>query len=176
MTTKEGYCTYRNGFKLKYGRDITAYKLLEVLENLQGEFGSDYKFDLEAISEGGIIFTEFPNKTNQSYKSLRFHLYEYEVGYPVIKSSYLETIKSNEDFVIWKCPKHHSDKSKRKNTIIGSTFLKAFHGAPVWTKCEIDLFRNAFERAGFQVTDYSRLTNKHLCSYGVLGGVRTLNS
>jgi hypothetical protein len=38
---------------------------------------------------------------------------------------------------------------RRKDKI--TTFLKAFHGAPVWTPKELAIFKKVFEEFGFQI-------------------------
>jgi hypothetical protein len=51
----------------------------------------------------------------------------------------------------------------------GICFLKAFHGAPCWSKAELELFKNAFSTVGLEMGNNQRIKASDLRRVGVLG-------
>lgn len=132
-------------------------------DKLQQLFGNEYSFAPAKVSEGGIEFTNWPYKDQCpeiSSKCIRFQGNHGSFKWPFIKNDQLTLWRNSEPVQLIK-----SDKNK---LIIRLNSLKAFHGSPVWTLEEINLFVLAFESIGFKIK--GRLPPKKcLKEYGRLG-------
>jgi len=144
---------YQSGFIYKSLIDITKKdiitlcKLLNSLEYYKGVC----TFEPEAISEGGIVYNFFNNdkvskclicsrngrKCSEIYKSIRFCL-----GYngnsdrwPCVSIDVMDDWVNDDDIVISKRSEIH-------------TYLKAFCGAPPFTKEELAVIDDAFATVG----------------------------
>ena len=168
--------TYDEGPKLKCDNVITTHTILELMEFLRLEFGPNYDFAPEPISEGGVIMTNWPGKIEgrypdecrPPYKSLRFRLHDYG-DWPSIRPNTLQDWRDNEPKIIWSphikirgC--EHWNKSEvcmcvgpafrlkrgkfKWSSMKGTTFLKAFYGAPAWNRGEIHAFKRALVAVG----------------------------
>lgn len=133
--------TYDFGFNLSPSQNITSTMLLRVCSDLTRIFNEcyntkDYLFEPERITEGGILWANWPGKDSEGYKSMRIRFHHY----PGVDENFgVEpvTLFSLPDFTgqrIVKC-----DKSRK----LMSTFLKAFRSAPPWNMEEIELFEDA---------------------------------
>lgn len=58
-----GITTYCPGFTIKTKTTPTTKDIAIICTELEKKFGGGYKFRPEAISEGGIIMEQWPNKT-----------------------------------------------------------------------------------------------------------------
>ena len=166
--------TYTDGPKLKCDNVITTHTIIELIGLLRLEFGPNYDFAPESITEGGIIMTNWPGKIEgrypderqPPYKSLRFRLHDYG-DWPSVKN--FHEWSDNEPKIIWSqhmkirsCGHHSKDdicmcvgpafRLKRGQfkwgSMKGTTFLKAFHGAPAWSRGEIHAFKRALVSVG----------------------------
>ena len=84
-----------------------------------------YSFRPEPIKEGGIEFTDWPNKRDGEYKTFRFITSQ---GFPFLSND----TSDEEAFAL----SNHSQRI--------TIFLKAFHGAPAFTDDELCAFRHVF--------------------------------
>ena len=166
--------TYTDGPKLKCDNVITTHTIIELIGLLRLEFGPNYDFEPESITEGGIIMTNWPGKIEgrypderqPPYKSLRFHLEDYG-SWPCVT---LHDWSEKEPEIIWSqhmkirdCEHRHKFREvcmcvgpafrlKRGQfkwgSMKGTTFLKAFYGAPAWSRGEIHAFKRALVSVG----------------------------
>lgn len=133
-----GITTCSTGFKYKAIRDITKSSFISIIDRLGEVFGDGWTFDLESVCEGGIIVEEWPGKTSEMYKSLRFDdsVNKWPGGYAP------RTAWENNADVVWPA------MSIRPRTDWSTSFLKAFHFAPPWTTEELKLIAGVFEEFG----------------------------
>jgi hypothetical protein len=110
----------------------------KVCEELGVVFGEGHRFTPEGITEGGILWEEWPGKQPNDYKSFRLYI----KGWPWVSGgkfpqdaldNRLEPVEHDSQASPW-CPR------------VFVTYLKAFHGAPTWKAHEIGKFAEAFER------------------------------
>ncbi len=137
--------TYSSGFDVKAQQPITTKTIVGIVDDLKRLFGNQYDFEPEPITEGGILWTQYPGKTDTSYKTMRFHFDSENGKWPWIHT-FLQW-RNNNAQTIWSNPPNQRGRTPK---IEGGTFLKAFFGAPCWTIEEIDKFRSAFEHNGIQ--------------------------
>ena len=128
---KEVATTYCDGFRLRMGRDVKFGDLRRVCARLNAKFGPGHEFIPEAISEGGIEWASWPWKKAGMYKTMRLQCDVHE--YPSLKERGGET--TAEEHVAYPLT-----GKKRMGTM-----LKAFGGAPVWTRKELRAFGEALE-------------------------------
>jgi hypothetical protein len=124
--------TYTQGLTFKTERVITKHDIVIMCEMLNKEemYLDLCEFEPEAISEGGIKFN-FKDKT--WYKSVRL----YVGNWYFITNNVLDDWKGSEDIVF------------QENTTF-STFLKSFHGAPLFTLDELKVWERCFNEIGVQ--------------------------
>ena len=137
--------TYTSGFNYKISQNITKNDIMILCDNLSKEFGEGYDFEPEGITEGGIKMTNWPNKQEEMYKSLRLC---YNRNWPYIKD--IKNWKENNDIVFI------------KNNEKYNTFLKAFDNSPKWTRKELKNFQKCFENIGLYVFKSTIPTNKKM--------------
>lgn len=143
-TIKE-HQTYTSGYHLKIMRNITKKDIVVLCDDLNKTFGDGYDFRPEAINEGGILFHDFPGKSGNMYKTIRFSSGR-TPRWPIInQQSVMDDWKEN-DTQIFVSNNFYEERYATKI----STFLKAFHGAPCWTKSELEKFEKCFESVGFK--------------------------
>jgi hypothetical protein len=152
--------TCTEGFRIKTPSDITSKMMVSIIDQLHVTFGPGYSFAPEAISEGGILFTDWPGRQEGEYKTLRIQLFKSAIAWPYISDTTLTEWRAGLETIIF---------LKGFNKYLeGRTFLKAFHGAPCWTLAELRSFRDAFLRAG--ISCLKKLpSEKSLNSTGRLG-------
>ncbi len=155
--------TLKSGFRIKTAADITSTMMVSVIDHLHVAFGPGYSFVPEDITEGGIMFADWPGRKDGEYKTLRIQLYQSDVSWPWISSTTLDEWRTGPDVTLYaKGP----DKF-----LAGGTFLKAFHGAPCWTIAELRRFRDAFMHAGISCPKKLPTSNS-LKGHGTLGQSR----
>jgi hypothetical protein len=158
---------------------ITTHTILELIQRLQEEFGPNYSFSPESITEGGILMTNWPGKIDgrypdekqEPYKSFRIRLGDYG-RWPWIYETTVDNWLNNEAEIIWSpvikdrgqygCSHIHTGEacmcvgppfgSRRRKfnwmPMKGTTWLKAFSGAPPWNRGEIHAIRRALCAVG----------------------------
>jgi len=127
--TKNNYCA--SGFDIKCTKDVTYNDYFELCAELTKRFkvrvGKDWS------CEGGFSFY-FEDHCLQ-YKVMRHRMCENGRGMLEFPNIALPFWEKNED-ILW--------KSGTK----GSTFLKAFHGAPMWKMDELLVFKEILTKNG----------------------------
>jgi hypothetical protein len=185
--------TYINGFNLTATKPITKGDIVQLCKELNSRHETtQLKFEPEPITEGGIVYKFPDNYTHGEYKTIRMwfndplikyrknfikfkniglygvskkhlqklgvdHLVDkpYEPDWPVVPKNVMEVWENNDDVVL------------EKGLTI-ETYLKAFHGAPVFTEDELKIFGECSEKIGL-IIDSKYPKNKQLVSYGRLG-------
>lgn len=133
--------TYTRGYELNFSRLVTTHDFVWLCGLLNKLFNekfntNEYCFEPEPITEGGIIFKNWPNKTSEQYKSFRFGPRNDNMGkWPKIEEDVLQKWKTTQPVVVF----------TGGNT---PTTLKAFDTAPSWTIEELKLFEKALETIG----------------------------
>jgi hypothetical protein len=116
--------TYTRGFTITSLNIIKKSDFYDLCKILSEEFNkyyntTEYIFEPEPISEGGILFKQIPNMKNKMYKSMRIYISQYG-NYGYINDNILDEWKNNNDILC------------NKNVVI-DTFLKSFNDAHLWT-------------------------------------------
>lgn len=130
---QEGMQTYCKGFDFKPLRTITKADFIRIVNRLNGVFGDGWVFEPEAISEGGIVIKNWPGKTREMYKSMRFFYRDPKTGqfsWPTVTLEYYQEWEQSDD-IVW------SPLSLRPRKDWCVTRLKAFRFAPPWTVQEL---------------------------------------
>lgn len=94
-------------------------------------FGDGYSFMPAQFSEGGIVFTSFPEG---QHKSLRFCLRRW----PDVPAGWMHEWHDSNDIIV-------------SSPIKITAKLKAFYGAPVWTEDELIKFNDVLSSFGWQL-------------------------
>jgi len=143
--------TYANGYKLKSMNDITMNDLSRLCEKLSSVTGNKVK--PEGITEGGLFFPGLPDK---QYKTMRLCVRQHG-NWPWIHDfdNVIESWRDDEAIIL-----------PKGNTI--HTYLKSFHGAPLWTLDELKLWESSFNEIGLQrvgnyPTKRSLITREKMC-------------
>jgi hypothetical protein len=93
-------------------------------------YSNEYDFVPEQITEGGILWKNWPNKKEYHYKSMRVYLNRY----PVFNQGEFGKIPLNI---------HIQQIGKEVDTR-----LKSFYQAPLWTALELEIFADCLETIG----------------------------
>ncbi len=144
------FCTYHEGPSLSTTRPITTHTILGIIQSLKELFGDEYDFEPEAISEGGILWTRYPGKEGKAWKTLRLRIDTGAKRWPWIVPGTLQLWRVGGPETIWPLD---PAKEKRRASLKGSTFLKAFLGAPCWTTEEVAKFCKAFKANGIKCSN-----------------------
>lgn len=152
MSTKKS-AVAKHGFSLRPYRNMTKKDFVLFVDKLDEAFGEGWKFDLEPITEGGIIITEWPGKTEDMYKSMRFshHCMNEDLrnDWPIVRlADYREEWLQSDDIIFKQDPL--DSQPRTLNGCIG-TNLKAFFGAPAWTKDELRKVEKVFDKFNVRV-------------------------
>jgi len=155
-------CTNTSGYSLFTLNDITTHVFITLCENLEKEFNIYYKTDCfkfgpEKIYEGGILFLNFPNKTQEMYKTMRIYVEEDSESAQDRESDKWPFIEDNT-INKWKLNKPQKLISKGRKV---GTRLKSFERAPIWTKEELKLFQICFNQIGIDIikSSYPKIKN-----------------
>lgn len=130
--------TYTYGLTLKTERIITKDDIITMckLLNSKDKYSNLCEFQPEAISEGGIVF-KFNNLDNKWYKSVRLCVgwYPSKGNWYLINDNCLSEWSGNNDIIF--------DKNNEF-----TLFLKSFHGAPLFTIEELEIWEECFNQIG----------------------------
>jgi hypothetical protein len=138
--------TYCNGIELKAAlkrekfRTITGRQLVAICEDLEAAFPG-VTVRPEPITEGGLLYVNWPGKTEEMYKSIRLGSTCYPRINPENDQTFNELRSERGDEVVLRWDWNGFGKS---------LFLKAFKGAPCFTRDELTVIRDVFERNGVQ--------------------------
>ena len=126
--------TYTSGYTLKSLKDITKNDIIILcnLLNNNENYIDICTFEPEPITEDGIIYKFINNNT--WYKTVRFNLY---VKWDWIDENVMTMWNKNKDILL-------RDKQKM------NLFLKSFHGAPVFTLDELQIWESCFNEIGLK--------------------------
>lgn len=150
---------------------VTTHHIISLLDALHLQFGAGYAFRAEPITEGGIEMIAWPGRLGEEgYKSLRFRFDNQQGDWPWIDADTEARWRATPAEVIWKPDYQRSYRRRQANqgSVGGKVLLKAFHGAPCWTREECERFFTAFRAAGFTVQKQRPAWNI-LVSHGDLG-------
>lgn len=114
-------------------RALCPRDVLALIAALNDEFMADgLRFGLDAAFEGGVKVVDWPGKTVSMYKCLRFGFFG--GSFPQLKITEGDGISAVGEF-----PTDTLDTPLIPPNGLTeiSTFLKAFYGAPVWTRDEV---------------------------------------
>ena len=131
-----------SGYTLGTKANFTNHDLLQLCQFLNRKFNDKYETDEysflpERITEGGIIWDQYPKK--EGYKTMRIFFN----NYPFVDELYKEETILIHD----QCRKIPTNS---KNTALWTRY-KAFQGAPLWTQEELILFNECFEEIGLEI-------------------------
>ena len=189
--------TYTSGIYLTATKSITKGDFVSLCKDLNNKNeGNGIKFKPEPITEGGIVCVFPDNLPHDEYKSIRMrvdnpfikrnktfipfksiqginpyrvsdnhlkklgvlHLKEVDnskFDWPPVFPNVMEKWEGNNDVIL-------------ESGLSIQTWLKAFHGAPVFTENELKIFCECSEKIGLKL-DSKIPKDKHLVSYGDLG-------
>ena len=115
------------GFTLRVTRDVTWSDLLDACSALNALLPYS-SFEPEKVAEGGILFTAWPVIGGGRYKSFRLEFDDYP-GFQEINEVPMDTVILH----------------RIRDTMKVRTLLKAFGGAPAWTRDEVKAFADVLE-------------------------------
>jgi len=149
--------TYFAGPNIRVSRNITTKTMVNLIDALCERFGPGYSFALEPISEGGIQMTS----VEHGFKTFRFNLNNYGEWPSINGATTLQSWRDNEHAtVIW---------NARDAVMRGGLFLKAFHGAPCWTRDELNKVASALASVGITCLKTGWPSDSKLQKSGDLG-------
>jgi len=125
--------------------------IVELIDALHRQFGAGYTFYLDAITEGGIEMTQWPQRdSDEAYKTFRFKFPDPAGVWPRICAQTLDEWRAHEaGTIIWQ---PHDQKHIPQGVLEGGSYLKAFYGAPCWNKTELSKMVLALETIGIHST------------------------
>ena len=142
-----GMHTACRGFEFKPTSEITKADFIRIVNRIGDVFGDGWVFEPEPISEGGIVIKNWPGRTTEMYKSMRFH-YSIEGQHWSWPTIFLEDPceewRGSID-VVWPA------LSPRVRKDWCTTFLKAFNFAPAWTVAEITTIAGVLAEFGIMI-------------------------
>jgi len=154
--------TYCPGPSIRAANNITTKTMVSLIDALCERFGPGSSFALEPISEGGIQMTSI----ERGFKTFRFNFQPYgNYGkWPFIDGqTTLQSWRDDENAaIIW---------NGRGNVMKGDLFLKAFYGAPCWTRDELTKVASALASVGITCPTTGWPSNRKLQKRGDLGRI-----
>lgn len=137
--------TYKLGPNLKLTRAVSESDFIRACEAItvecqrQGLWKTDWLLQPEPISEGGMVLQGVPG-----YKSIRIRHNGF-FRWPWINNDVIERWRVSNK-IIYPAVVQITNKCGKEEKIKYHTFLKAFRGAPVWTKQELRVINEVFEK------------------------------
>jgi len=185
--------TYTNGFYLTAVKPITKGDMVQLCKDLSSRHeATGLKFQPEAITEGGIVYKFPDNSPHGEYKTIRMyfnrpaikrnksfirfdHMDAYRVSQKHLQKLGVNHLVNKNNHFDWpSVPVNVMEEWENNNDVILEaglsigTYLKAFHGSPVFTEDELKLFGECSEKIGLEV-DSKYPKKKELVSCGKLG-------
>lgn len=131
--------TYTSGLSLKCEKAITKNDIITMcyLLNNRKEYSNLCEFEPEGISEGGIIFKFKDGFDPKWYKSVRLcvHCDGSKGRWYFINRNVMDEWPGSNDIIF-------NEKNKF------NTYLKSFHGAPLFTLDELKIWEECFNQIG----------------------------
>jgi hypothetical protein len=143
-------------FNAKAVRTSTFEQIERACKAANARLGSEHRLEPEAIVEGGFVFVDWPGKQPGQYKTVRFSFERW----PFVSDGTAAEGPTGTTMVL----------GPRDRDRI-STHLKAFHGAPAFTRNEVTAVANALAAcfAGCRVVRVpsdKALRSDYLCHAG----------
>lgn len=143
--------TYSVGFQMTAARDVSRQEYIAICEEMSVALNTLHHIDTikvrpEPISGGGFVIIT-PDVPHAPYKTMRH--YFREIKWPWVEADVMDSWRDDATVLI------------QANSRSG-TFLKAFDGAPKWTKAELLAIKAVLEAHALRVrkmprTIYSRV-------------------
>jgi hypothetical protein len=140
--------TYTNGFDFELCNPLTKDDMIEVCRALEMRFGDGNVFVPEGITDGFILWADWPGKTEErAYKCMRHSCSSSGArSWPWVAADAMTTWKGNEEIAL-AAGKY-------------STFLKALDTAPAWTAEELRIIKECLQEKGFKVNRIPSLAKR----------------
>lgn len=140
------FSTLGTAFASRLSRDITfadiqrtATRFTDLLNDTQDPLHRRILVVPEDITEGGLIWQEWPDRHNRSqYKTCRFLAYGTCNDYPTIPST-----MDAEKHVVYRLSVWYKRPPKPKGRM--EVFVKAYSNTPRWTRAELEALRTAMD-------------------------------
>jgi hypothetical protein len=131
--------TYTNGFDFELNNELTKDGMIEVCRALEMHFGDGNVFVPEGITDGFILWADWPGKIDgTAYKCMRHSRSDSGArAWPWVAADAMTTWVGSEEVAL-AAGKY-------------STFLKAFNTAPAWTVNELQTIKECLQEKGFRV-------------------------
>ena len=161
--SEEWIHTYTYGPDIRLTCDVTKGNMVQLCLSLNEEFTTEgFTFEPDPIGNGFIKFSNYdnPNPTyssigsashpdllwrnpqeGEAYKCIRFMSGSFG-NQAWVPPDVMTSWKDDNEVI------HEAAEDKKKSS--GGTLLKAFHGAPAWTRAELDRFLSVFAKYGIQ--------------------------
>ncbi len=146
--------TYSAGPVIVLRNAMTRHQFIDLCERASAEltkagYGQQSETSVrlapEGITEGGIEWTAWPGKEPKMYKTIRLGV-DGPVRWPWISGD--EAVSEE-----WRRAPDETLLARDKYY----TFLKAFYGAPKWTREEVETIMHCFREFGAAIQDYDRM-------------------
>ena len=139
------YTTCTSGLHFKCMKDITQNDIIVLCDLLTTKYNGLCTFQPEAITEGGIKFVFNTDCSSKWYKSVRLCVErgDTEGKWYWVDDEWRDKWTNCGELIFEKFD------YQRKPTKF-STFLKSFHGAPVFTIEELNIWEECFEKIGIR--------------------------
>lgn len=135
------------GFDLEPPIVITTKTIVAAIDRLHASFGDGYQFVPE--HGGGIRFADWPGRKDGEYKALGF---TDVLRTPSVSERTLQQWRTGPAIVLF-----DGEPDYWLYAIV-----KAYHGAPCWTKAELKKFRDALDASGIRCSQ--KISSTRLCS------------
>lgn len=141
-----------NGAGLFIYKDLTTHDIAKVCKDISKTLGKGYCIIPEPISEGGLLWLNYPGKKAGEYKSMRLGCCNGS-NWPII-TDWTETgadtwLNQPAEILSSVDVKYLFGKKVQPKKL--SIFFKAFYGAPVFTVHEISTIQDAFDNVNIPI-------------------------
>lgn len=144
-------CTYTSPrMSFTIDRPYTTRDLAHLCDLVAEKTYNAIQIQPEGVTEGGLLFVDWPGKRYNMYKSMRFVLLDGNIHWPWITPDTYDNWKNPEipSENIFTPYKSDSMDNKTPKTRI-AFFLKAFYGAPCFTQSELMIVASCLKEQGF---------------------------
>lgn len=148
--------TYAWGFHVVVGIPVTTKTIVDLCDMLKARFeeryGGTYRFVPEPITEGGIVMVDWRGREmapDSAYKTVRTGHDRTHGNWPWIVPGTEASWRAQPAAVIFSSTRDEAHREYDDSTPELALFFKAFHGAPCWTREELEIIRGCFHSLGF---------------------------
>ena len=131
---------------------VTCADIAQVCVDLEEAFGAGHVFAPEPITEGGIRWYQWPGRREGAYKTFRIRFTASTCGgvWPYVLSGTPQEVVAawlarDDDEIASPSPTRRRPTPRKHWAPV---MLKAFYGAPQWTRGELEHFYTCLERRG----------------------------